>query len=131
MVADTLQKRRRTTQIRKNIGKEIHISDRATDILPWESALSGAIAGAAATLLVYPSDTVKSAIQTEEELRTPSRQAKFIDGRPTTFWRAASKVYRAHGFKGFYAGCGMTVARSIPSSGIIFVVYDGLRQWLC
>ncbi|KXN90588.1 Amino-acid transporter arg-13 [Leucoagaricus sp. SymC.cos] len=96
------------------------------EILPWESAISGATAGAAATLLFYPADTVKSAVQTEQELNTSSRRAR--NARPTTFWRAALKMYRAHGLKCFYAGCGMTVARSVPSSGIIFVVYDGLRQ---
>lgn len=122
VVASTLQRRR-------GIQTEIdmaHKSSRDTDILAWESAVSGATAGGAATLLFYPADTIKSAIQTEEELRTSSRGTRVT--RPTTFWRAAVKMYCAYGFRGFYAGCGMTVARSVPSSGIIFVVYDGLQQ---
>ncbi|KAJ3575122.1 hypothetical protein NP233_g1303 [Leucocoprinus birnbaumii] len=120
IVASGLRKRRHhQTQTEKN--------SHDIDILPWESAISGAAAGGSATLLLYPADTVKSAIQTEEELRRSSPGSKAA--RPTTFWRAAIKIYRAHGFRGFYAGCGMTVARSAPSSGIIFVVYDGLQQW--
>lgn len=97
------------------------------DILPWESAIAGAAAGAAGALLFYPADTVKSAIQTEEELRSSSQKLRTTS--PSTFWRTTFKMYRTHGLKGFYAGCGMTVAKSVPSSGIIFVVYDGLRQW--
>jgi ornithine carrier protein len=124
LVADLLQKRRYKLQVERDI--QIR-SSHGMVILPWESAISGATAGGAATLLFYPADTVKSAIQTKEELRKYSRGARAI--HPTTFRRTALKMYRAHGLKGFYAGCGMTVARNVPSSGIIFVVYDGLHQW--
>lgn len=88
----------------------------------WESALSGACAGAAFNLSLFPADTVKSAMQTEEELRPRAR------GRsaPSTFWGTFVNIYRARGFRGLYAGCGITVARSIPSSGLIFLIYDGL-----
>ncbi|KAJ3822647.1 mitochondrial carrier domain-containing protein, partial [Lentinula raphanica] len=41
----------------------------STALLPWESAFSGAIAGAVCVAALYPADTVKSAMQTEEELR--------------------------------------------------------------
>ncbi|KAH6900938.1 L-ornithine transporter [Coprinopsis sp. MPI-PUGE-AT-0042] len=105
--------------------------------LAWESALSGAMAGAAGAVILYPADTVKSAIQTEEEMRAgfgtkrKSGDSKRI-GRSVVkggFWRTAKKMYQVHGVRGLYAGCGMTVARAIPSSGIIFVVYDGLNNW--
>ncbi|EAU81419.2 L-ornithine transporter [Coprinopsis cinerea okayama7 len=99
--------------------------------LAWESAVSGAMAGAAGAVVLYPADTVKSAIQTEEEMRGLGGKGKRL-GRATTkhgFWRTAMKMYKIHGVRGLYAGCGMTVARAIPSSGIIFVVYDGLCAW--
>ncbi|KIM52505.1 hypothetical protein SCLCIDRAFT_1223706 [Scleroderma citrinum Foug A] len=102
----------------------------STDLLPWESALSGALAGAIYRLSLYPADTVKSAIQTAEELRpsntfTPS--AKVLSG-PGSFWGTAKAMYKARGVRGLYAGGGMTIARAIPSSAIVFVVYDGLNQ---
>lgn len=37
-------------------------------------------------------------------------------------------MYKARGVRGLYAGGGMTIARAIPSSAIVFVVYDGLNQ---
>ncbi|KAJ8483132.1 hypothetical protein ONZ45_g14708 [Pleurotus djamor] len=43
---------------------------RNAEILPWESAVSGAIAGACGTVVSYPADTVKSAMQTSDELRS-------------------------------------------------------------
>jgi mitochondrial ornithine carrier protein len=102
-------------------------------LAPWESALSGALAGALCVLALYPADTVKSAIQTAEELRPPTaflpaRQMNDHMIASPTFWETAKAMYRMQGWRGLYAGCGMTVARAIPSSGIVFVVYDGLSQ---
>ncbi|KAE9391080.1 mitochondrial carrier [Gymnopus androsaceus JB14] len=42
---------------------------RPSALLPWESAFAGAISGAVCVAALYPADTVKSAMQTEEELR--------------------------------------------------------------
>jgi ornithine carrier protein len=111
------------------------------DLLLWESALSGACAGASFNLALFPADTVKSAMQTEEELRPQSQSvhkpnisqvrhshtkaAPFVSA---TFIGTFKAMYRAQGIKGLYAGCGITVARSIPSSAIIFLIYDGLNR---
>lgn len=93
------------------------------DILPWESAIAGACAGGAYNLSLFPADTVKSIMQTEEELRPRGK------GVPApTFFGTAREMYKAQGIRGFYAGCGITVARSIPSSAIIFLIYDGLSR---
>lgn len=87
---------------------------------PSESALSGACAGAAYNLAFFPADTVKSTMQTEAELRPGT-----IGQR--SFSTVARELYRAQGIRGLYAGCGITVARSVPSSALIFWIYDGLR----
>ena len=87
---------------------------------PSESALSGACAGAAYNLAFFPADTVKSTMQTEAELRPGT-----IGQR--SFSTVARELYRAQGMRGLYAGCGITVARSVPSSALIFWIYDGLR----
>lgn len=93
------------------------------DILAWESAVSGACAGAVFNFSLFPADTIKSAMQTEEELRPRGRGVP-----PPTFLGTARAMYKAQGIRGFYAGCGITVARSIPSSAIIFLIYDGLSK---
>lgn len=100
------------------------------ELLPWESALSGALAGAIYRLSLYPADTVKSAIQTADDLRPPDTftPSERLSKRPGSFWETAKAMYKTRGVRGLYAGCGMTVARAIPSSAIVFVVYDGLTQ---
>jgi len=93
------------------------------DLNPWELALSGACAGIAYNVSLFPADTVKSAIQTEEELRPRGPGVP----RPT-FFSTFTSMYRAQGIRGLYAGLGVTVARSAPSSAMIFLIYDGLNK---
>ncbi|KAF8626959.1 hypothetical protein AX15_004614 [Amanita polypyramis BW_CC] len=109
------------------------------DLLPWESALAGALAGGVSTLVLYPVDTVKSAVQTEDEFRIrpsssqPSPATVTIvrpDKAADTFLTVTKRMYAANGIRGFYAGCGMTIARAVPGSAVVFVVYDGLSAWL-
>ncbi|EPS97990.1 hypothetical protein FOMPIDRAFT_142699 [Fomitopsis schrenkii] len=93
------------------------------ELRAWESAVSGAAAGVAYNVALFPADTVKSAMQTEAELRPRAR------GQPgTTFVGTFRAMYAAQGVKGLYAGCGVTVARAIPSSALIFLIYDGLSK---
>ncbi|KAJ3782815.1 mitochondrial carrier domain-containing protein [Lentinula aff. detonsa] len=99
---------------------------------PWESALSGACAGAAFNLALFPADTVKSAMQTAEELRpelvTAGAPGQPYRYSPPSFFGTFAQMYKAQGIRGLYAGCGITVARSIPSSAIIFLIFDGLNK---
>lgn len=98
-------------------------SPAAKDLVAWESALSGACAGAAYNVSFFPADTIKSTMQTEEELRPRGRGVPRL-----TFVGTAKAMYKAQGIRGLYAGMGVTAARSIPSSAIIFLIYDGLNQ---
>ena len=91
---------------------------------PWESAVAGACAGAMFNLVLFPADSVKSAMQTEEELRGTGAKG----GPKVGFLGTSKAMYKAQGVKGLYAGCGITVLRSIPSSAIIFLTYDELKK---
>ncbi|KAI0937535.1 hypothetical protein AcV5_000346 [Taiwanofungus camphoratus] len=91
------------------------------ELRAWESAVSGACAGVAYNVALFPADTVKSVMQTEAELRP---RAQGLPG--PTFFGVLREMYVAQGVKGLYAGCGITVARAIPSSALIFLIYDGL-----
>lgn len=95
------------------------VSRRRRDLKSWESAFSGACAGASYNLALFPADTVKSTMQTEAELRPGSQQGR-------SFWAVGKEMWAKQGLRGLYAGCGITIARSIPSSAIIFCIYDGL-----
>ncbi|PCH44953.1 mitochondrial carrier [Wolfiporia cocos MD-104 SS10] len=93
------------------------------ELRAWESAVAGACAGVAYNSALFPADTVKSAMQTEAELRPQT-----AGGPAPTFLGTFRAMYRAQGVRGLYAGCGVTVARAVPSSALIFLIYDGLSK---
>lgn len=91
------------------------------DTLPlplWQQAVAGASAGMSYNFLFYPADTIKSRMQTT--VIAPGTA-------PRTFSKEAMMMWKQSGFKAFYRGCGITVARSAPSSAFIFIIFDALK----
>ncbi|KAF2662884.1 mitochondrial carrier [Lophiostoma macrostomum CBS 122681] len=86
----------------------------------YQRMVAGAIAGMSYNFLFYPADTIKSRMQTED--------VKQITGGKSTFSAVGRAIWRQHGLKGLYRGCGITVGRSIPSSAFIFTVYEELKK---
>lgn len=130
LVAEALIERRSAAAAGEPARREVLSVKDKKELQPWESGVAGAIAGAVCAFVFYPADTVKSAMQTEDELRPrpPSKQP--VPQRASTFVGTLTRMYANHGLRGLYMGCGMTVVRAVPSSGILFVVYDGLSAWL-
>lgn len=93
------------------------------DLSVGELCVAGATAGMSYNVVLFPADSVKSAIQTEEELRNKYGGAA-VGGKRIGFWETGMKIYRKRGLKGLYSGCGITVARAAPSSAMIFCVYE-------
>lgn len=87
--------------------------------------LAGASAGVAYNFVFFPADTIKSRMQTEELSSSVGAVAK-----RQTFWKSGKELWHQQGLRGLYRGCGITVARSAPSSAVIFAVYEGLREWV-
>ncbi|RDA84450.1 hypothetical protein CP532_2156 [Ophiocordyceps camponoti-leonardi (nom. inval.)] len=85
----------------------------------WQQALAGASAGVSYNFLFFPADTIKSRMQTAP-----------VGGlaKKRTFWSEGQALWRQHGLRGMYRGCGITCFRSAPSSAFIFMVYDGLKR---
>ncbi|KAI6589852.1 Amino-acid transporter arg-13 [Pyricularia oryzae] len=95
---------------------------RRTGPLPlWQQALAGASAGMSYNFLFFPADTIKSRMQTAPFGQSVANH---------TFWKETVSLWNQAGLKGFYRGCGITVARSAPSSAFIFMVYDGMKTYI-
>ena len=84
----------------------------------WQQALAGASAGMSYNFLFFPADTIKSRMQTSSIHKSVVRKA---------FWTEGRTIWRQYGLKGLYRGCGITVARSAPSSAFIFIIFDALK----
>ncbi|KAI8906025.1 mitochondrial carrier domain-containing protein [Gorgonomyces haynaldii] len=85
------------------------------DLSPFSLMTAGALAGMAYNAALFPADVVKSRQQTSS-LRNP----RFMD--------VAKTLYRQEGWRGFYRGFGITICRSAPTSGIIFLTYETLSR---
>jgi len=94
---------------------------KAEESLPFgEQMIAGAIAGMSYNFIFYPADTIKSRMQTED--------VKGMTGGGRTFGAVGSALWKQHGLRGLYRGCGITVARAAPSSAFIFTIYEALRK---
>lgn len=86
----------------------------------YQQMTAGAVAGMGYNFIFYPADTIKSRMQTEDVRATA--------GGRRTFMAVGKTVWQQQGMKGLYRGCGITVARSAPSSAFIFTIYEALRN---
>lgn len=97
------------------------------DLSSLELVGAGALAGISYNVVLFPADSVKSTMQTEQEMRAVSRvQGEKWKG--TGFFETFKNIYRTRGVRGLYAGCGVTCLRSAPSSAIIFLMYNKLER---
>ncbi|GES85487.1 mitochondrial carrier [Rhizophagus clarus] len=94
------------------------------DLSAIELMSSGACAGMTYNLLMFPVDSIKSQMQTEEEINKITGKNEIKRG----FWRVGRELYKSDGISGFYRGCGITVARAAPSSAIIFMTFELLSR---
>lgn len=94
---------------------------RDTPLPIHNQLLAGACAGMSYNVSFYPADTIKSCMQTEEAGAAGSVER--------SFWQVGKGIWRDQGLRGLYRGCGITVARSAPSSAFIFTVYEGLKNF--
>ncbi|CAM0138665.1 mitochondrial ornithine carrier protein [Umbelopsis sp. WA50703] len=88
------------------------------DLAPQELMAAGALGGMAYNFSFFPFDVVKSHMQTEEEMTGIKRR----------FGQVVKSIWQGAGIRGFYQGCGITVARSAPTSAIIFMTYELLSR---
>ncbi|KAJ3294122.1 hypothetical protein HK104_003901 [Borealophlyctis nickersoniae] len=85
------------------------------DLSTWQLMAAGALAGMAFNASLFPADVIKSRQQTAE-------------GGSASFWAVGKQLYKAQGLAGFYRGCGITVARSAPTSAVIFATFELLTR---
>ncbi|KAI9279330.1 mitochondrial carrier domain-containing protein [Sporodiniella umbellata] len=107
-------------QLVKKRQAEVGPSFSKKDLSPVELMVGGAIGGMAYNGSLFPVDVIKSQMQTDEQLLSTHGQRSFC--------QTAKEIYSVGGYKAFYRGCGITVARSAPTSAIIFLTYELLNR---
>jgi ornithine carrier protein len=95
--------------IRRHTGRDPNVA---------EAMLAGACAGVSYNLSLFPADTIKSRMQTQAVLGS----------QQSGFFATGIAMFRAGGISALYRGCGITCMRSAPSSAIIFLTYEKLKD---
>lgn len=77
--------------------------------------IAGAGAGIGYHCTLFPADTIKSILQTN-------------DSKNLTFTSIAKHIYKTKGILGFYSGIGITLFKSIPTSSMMFIAYEKMKE---
>ena len=93
--------------------------DIPRDELPVRAHMTaGAIAGVMYWATIFPVDTVKSVLQTQQTDTNSS------------FKQAFQSIYKEQGIRGLYRGFGATALRAAPANAMLFAGYEQTVQFL-
>lgn len=93
-----------------------------SDLPAWKVMTAGGVGGFMYWTLTYPTDVIKSTIQTDNIDRTQRKYHGIVD--------CAKKIYAKEGIKGFYKGVAPCLIRSVPANAACFAVYEQARKIL-
>jgi mitochondrial ornithine carrier protein len=92
---------------------------RHDDVSAQDLMFSGACAGMAYNLVLFPADSIKSRMQTDAISDVRVHRG---------FWAVGKSMWRYGGISIFYRGCLITVLRAAPASAVIFWTYESLKK---
>lgn len=90
------------------------------DLPAWKVMSAGGIGGLMYWALTYPTDVIKSTIQTDNIDHSKRKFSGIVD--------CTKKIYAVEGIKGFYKGAAPCLLRSVPANAACFVVYEQARK---
>uniref|UniRef100_G3WLL0 Solute carrier family 25 member 20 n=1 Tax=Sarcophilus harrisii TaxID=9305 RepID=G3WLL0_SARHA len=117
-------------------------------ISPWKNFLAGGFGGACVVVVGHPLDTVKVRLQTQPKSLLggpPLYTGTFDCFKKTLFgeiqassgeikyhgaWDCIKKVYQEAGIRGIYKGTVLTLMRDVPASGMYFMTYEWMKDFL-
>lgn len=103
----------------KNLGESRNGANSAF----WRNFVCGSAAGFVQAVIICPTEHIKCRLQVD---------AAAIDGKSTSSKNGpvgiARHIYRNHGIRGLFCGFSATCLREVPTFGLYFAVYDGVRQ---
>jgi len=94
---------------------------KVEDLPAWKVLIAGGFGGMAFWAFTYPTDVVKSSLQTDSTIRSERKYSSYMD--------AVRKIYKADGAKGFFKGFTPCMIRSFPANAVCFLAYEYTRKF--
>jgi len=92
------------------------------DLSLWRQFVCGGSAGVTYWSLTYPTDVIKSSLQSDELQRSQRKYHGILD--------CARKLYRDEGWRRFYRGFIPCMLRAVPANATMLIVLENTRQLL-
>lgn len=93
---------------------------------PFIHCISGGLSGATCAAITTPLDCIKTVLQ----VRGSETVSNEIMKQANTFQRAASAIYKIHGWKGFLRGLKPRVIANMPATAISWTSYECAKHFL-
>jgi len=93
---------------------------KVEDLPAWKVLIAGGCGGMAFWAFTYPTDVVKSSIQTDSIIRSERKYKSYMD--------AVQKIMKADGAAGFFKGFTPCMLRSFPANAVCFLAYEYSRK---
>jgi len=93
---------------------------KVSDLPAYKTLIAGGIGGVMYWLLTYPTDVIKSSMQTDSTIRSERKYSGWLD--------CASKIYKADGARGFFKGFTPCLIRSFPANAVCFLAYEEAKK---
>ncbi|XP_022914925.1 congested-like trachea protein [Onthophagus taurus] len=103
------------------VGKQIFGPTDPTQFTYMNYFTAGAFSGIFTTSIMAPGERIKCLLQIQQDAKT-----KTYDG-PVD---CAKKLYKEGGIKSIYRGSGATLLRDVPASGLYFLTYEAIKDYL-
>lgn len=103
------------------LGKQLIKKSDDEQLTPLKLFYAGAFSGIFTTIIMAPGERIKCLLQIQQNDINPKYKGP-ID--------CAKQLYKEGGIKSIYKGTCATLLRDIPASGMYFMTYECLKNWL-
>lgn len=104
------------------VGKKIFGPNDGNRLTYTELFSAGAFSGIFTTLIMAPGERIKCLLQIQQGANAPKVYNGPVD--------VVKKLYKQGGLGSIYRGAGATLLRDVPASGMYFLTYEAIKDYL-
>lgn len=104
------------------VGKKLVNTNNTEKLSLQQTFLAGAFSGVFTTSIMAPGERIKCLLQIQQGGNVPHKYNGMVD--------CAKQLYREGGMRSIYKGSVATIMRDVPASGMYFLTYEWVKDYL-